>query len=358
MILLIVLFLSTTFGQNKAQIDSINQLLIKLPHNSQLAVAIINKDTVSYYGAMNLNGTIEVIDNHNRIFEIGSITKVMTSTILANLVYEGKISLDDPLQDHVPYKLKRPKKNDVTVTVQMLSNHSSGLTSMPSGMILDLLFKPKNPYVNYDLSRMEKYFKKKMKMNRTPGESSLYSNIGVGYLGHVLGYVAEKPYKDLLDQYVIKKYDMISTTLDRNLIGDRLVKGVDKKGKVVSNWDLNAFAPAGGVLSTVKDLAHFAQAHFGNDSALEMQMKKTAQLAQESSFFGEKIDIGLGWLIFYDKEGNAIYWHNGGTGGYSSDMSVSVKNQKSVVILSNVSADVKETRQYQDLNFTLLSLIE
>ena len=73
-------------------------------------------------------------------------------------------------------------------------------------MLLDLLFKSENPYVNYDLSRMEKYFKKKMKMNRTPGENSLYSNIGAGYLGHVLGYVAEKPYKDLLDQYVIKKY--------------------------------------------------------------------------------------------------------------------------------------------------------
>jgi len=42
--LLIVLFLSTTFGQNQAQIDSINQLLIKLPHNFQLAVAIINKE--------------------------------------------------------------------------------------------------------------------------------------------------------------------------------------------------------------------------------------------------------------------------------------------------------------------------
>ena len=62
-------------------------------------------------------------------------------------------------------------------------------------------------------------------------------------------YVAEKPYKVLLDQYVIKKYGMISTTLDRNQIRDRLVKGVDKKGKVVSNWDLNAFAPA-GILST------------------------------------------------------------------------------------------------------------
>ena len=68
---------------------------------------------------MNSNGTIEAIDNHDHIFEIGSITKVMTSTILANLVHEGKISLDDPLQDHVPYKLKRPKIDGVTVTVQI-----------------------------------------------------------------------------------------------------------------------------------------------------------------------------------------------------------------------------------------------
>ena len=121
--LFVVLFLSTIFGQNQAQIDSINQLLIKLPHNSQLAVAIINKDTVSYYGAMNLNGTIEVIENYNRIFEIGSITKVMTSTILANLVYEGKINLDDPLQNHVPYKLKHSKKNDISVSPNALKSY-------------------------------------------------------------------------------------------------------------------------------------------------------------------------------------------------------------------------------------------
>ena len=44
--LFVVLFLSTIFGQNQAQIDSINQLLIKLPHNSQLSMGIINKDTV------------------------------------------------------------------------------------------------------------------------------------------------------------------------------------------------------------------------------------------------------------------------------------------------------------------------
>ena len=84
---------------------------------------------------------------------------------------------------------------------------------------------------------------------------------------------------------------------------------------------------------------------------LKIQLKKTAK-------FSEKVDIGLGWLIFYDDEENPIYWHNGGTGGYSSDMTISVENQKSVVILSNVSAFVKETRQYRNLNFTLLYWIQ
>ena len=172
--LFVVLFLSTIFGQNQAQIDSINQLLIKLPHNSQLAVAMINKDNVSYYGAMNLNGTIEVIKNYNRIFEIGSITKVMTSTILANLVYEGKISLDDPLQDHVPYKLKHPKKDDVNVTVQMLSNHSSGLIGMPLGMIFASLVKPKNPYENYGVLYGKIFQEKNENKNNTWRKLSVF----------------------------------------------------------------------------------------------------------------------------------------------------------------------------------------
>ena len=108
-------------------------------------------------------GEIKQIDNHKSVFEIGSITKVMTSTILANLVYKGKIALDDPLQKHVPFKIKRPEKNGKTVTIKMLSNHTSGLTRMPSGFTLLALFNPENPYKNYDLNRMEKYFKRKTK---------------------------------------------------------------------------------------------------------------------------------------------------------------------------------------------------
>ena len=108
-----------------------------------MAIAFVNSENVSYYGAIKENGEIKQIDNHKSVFEIGSITKVMTSTILANLVYKGKIALDDPLQKHMPFKIKRPEKNGKTVTIKMLSNHTSGLTRMPSNMWFDLLFNSK-----------------------------------------------------------------------------------------------------------------------------------------------------------------------------------------------------------------------
>ena len=148
-------------------------------------------------------------------------------------------------------------------------------------------------------------------MNRSPGESALYSNIGVAFLGHVLGYVESIPYDQLLDKYVISMYGMTSTSLDRNKIKDNLVLGVNNNGEVVSNWDLSAFNPAGGILSSVEDLSRFARAIFTEDPFLQLQRERTAK-------YNENIDIALGWLIFNERD-EKIYWHNGGTGGYSSD---------------------------------------
>ena len=349
-VLLVFLLTSFGFSQTQTQIDSIHQVLAQLPNNAQLSVAIIDGEKVSYYGVKKEDGSIRTIQNKNNVYEIGSITKVMTSTILASLVHEGKIELKKPLQDYVPYPLKHGQKNGNTITIEMLSNHSSGLTRMPSGMIFDLLFRYNNPYVKYDLGRMEKYFKKKMKLNRNPGEKSEYSNIGVAYLGHVLEYVANKPYDELLDHYVISKYNLSETSLDRKIIVDQLVKGIDGDGKVVSNWDLNAFAPAGALLSSVKDMSKFAQANFTNDPILKLQRKKTFQ-------YKEDIDIALGWLIF-NKDGEKIYWHNGGTGGYTSAMALNIDKKTGVVILSNVSAFVEETRKLDGLSFNLIKLID
>src|SRR5690606_38054986 len=65
------------------------------PNNTQLSIAIIQNGKTNYYGVIKLNDTIKPIENQTKVFEIGSITKVFTSTVLASLVEEGKIKLTD-----------------------------------------------------------------------------------------------------------------------------------------------------------------------------------------------------------------------------------------------------------------------
>src|SRR6185436_2931434 len=82
------------------------------------------------------------------MFEIGSVTKVFTAITLARMNVEGKLALDDPVQQFLPKDVKLPEKNGHGITLKHLATHSSGLPRLP-----DNLFKvakdKNNPYANY-----------------------------------------------------------------------------------------------------------------------------------------------------------------------------------------------------------------
>ena len=76
------------------------------PDNTQLSIALIKKGKPVFYGIRIQNDSLRSVENHQNIFEIGSITKVFTSTLLAQLVMENKVSLDDPINDSMDILLK------------------------------------------------------------------------------------------------------------------------------------------------------------------------------------------------------------------------------------------------------------
>jgi CubicO group peptidase (beta-lactamase class C family) len=99
---------------------------------------------------------------------------------------------------------------------------------------------------------------------------------------------------------------------------------------MVSNWDFNALFGAGGVLSTTEDLVKLANAQFNfTNKELELTRKQTFEM-------NENFRMGLGWHILKSENGNDLFWHNGGTGGYSSSMTIDLKNKRAVIILVNV----------------------
>lgn len=314
------------------------------PNGTHLSFALISDDATQLIEVKRENDTLRVIGSDNYVFEIGSISKVFTSTLLADAVVQGKVGLNDTLSI--------PIKDDIGITYKQLSNHTSGLPRLPKNLVLLPSFRTDNPYKDYDAQLLETYLRDEAKLDQSPGEKSSYSNLGAGLLGHVLSKNKGVSYETLLQERIFSKYSMAYATSVKENIKGNLVLGQDKKGQVTSNWDLASLKGAGGILATSLDLAEFVQAHFYyDDEVLALSRKRTFKV-------NENVDMALGWHIINTKSGNAWHWHNGGTGGYSSSMVMDVDKKQAVILLSNLSAFHNLNKNIDPLCFELMKSLE
>ena len=312
------------------------------PNNTQLSIAISQNGKTNYYGIIKLNDTIKPIENQNKIFEIGSITKVFTSTVLAWLVEERKIKLTDDINSYYSF----PFKDNITLNFKSLANHTSGLPRLPENLELS---NETNPYKSYGKREIDEYLKNLMK---TGSKNYDYSNLGAGLLGYTLGLSQKTSFQYLLQKKVFDKYKMKSSFTSSQNLGNKLVKGLDKNGKTVSNWDFDVLFGGGGILSTTEDLVKFANAHF-NATNKELTLTRTPTFD-----INENMKIGLGWHLLKSKNGKDLVWHNGGTGGFSSSMCLNTNDKITVIILSNLSAFHPKMGNIDGLCFELINETE
>ena len=316
------------------------------PDNTEISIAFIKNGEISYYGVKRRNDTLKYFSNYRDIFEIGSITKVFTSTLLADFVLDNKINLNDPIQKYFNF----PIAND-QITVLELANHTSGLPKLPSNLDLETADQS-NPYKDYSEVKLKEYLTKKLEILNPPGTTYEYSNIGTGILGYLLEVQSRLSYEELLQKYILSKYNMNNTTTDKDKIKLKLVDGLDSLGNKTSNWDLNALVGTGGILSNVEDLSKFALAQFNDQN-------KELKLTRQSTFDFSKyhMEVGLGWKIIKPDENLRWYADNGGTGGYSSLIALDVEKRNGIIILSNVSAFNENSRNIDNLCFLLMKTL-
>lgn len=318
------------------------------PNNTQISLAFINGENVTYYGLKRQNDSILYLSNYQDIFEIGSITKVFTANILANSVINNKIKLNENINDYLNINFK----NNISISFKSLANHTSGLPRMPSNFEQEA-YSSDNPYKHYNDEYLKDYLINFMEIENKNIGNSEYSNLGMGLLGFTLSNIYNLNYEELYEKYIFSKHNMKNTTFNIKLVNERLVKGLDIEGNYTSNWELAALSSAGGILSNVEDLAKYGIAHF-NKSNLDLMLmtKKTVKV-------DDQVDVGLGWhIINLEKSNNKWHWHNGGTGGYTSSMVIDVKNKIGIVILSNVSAFNPLQNNIDQLCFELMKTLK
>jgi D-alanyl-D-alanine-carboxypeptidase/D-alanyl-D-alanine-endopeptidase len=268
--------------------------------------------------------------NGDTIFEIGSVTKVFTSLLLADMVQRGEAALADPIAKYLPKEVKVPERGGRAITLQDLSMHTSGLPRMPTNFSRQ---DPANPYADYSAEKLYQFLST-YELPRDPGSEYEYSNLGGGLLGHLLARRAGMDYEALVQSRIAKPLGMNSTgiTLTPEMKA-RLAVGHNDTLAPVPNWDFQVLAGCGALRSSTSDMLDFLAANLGyTKSPLAPAMASMLAVRRRTSVPGP--DTGLGWL-FANRDGKDIVWHNGGTYGYRSFVGYDPKTRVGVVVLSN-----------------------
>ncbi len=318
--------------------SEIQSLLINRVDEGQKVVGIVvatitpNLREVVPYGtlAKDRPGTV----NGDTVFEIGSITKVFTSVILADMVVHGEVKLDTPVATLLPATVKVPRRNGKEITLLDLAMHVSGLPGMPPG------YKPadlENPFAGFDTPQLYTFLSG-YTLTRDIGAKYEYSNLGVGLLGHALARKAGMPYAELLRIRILDALGMTSTSI---LLGEdqkrRLAMGYNGALFPAKNWDFDAFAGAGALRSTANDLLKFLAANLelvSTPITPALRLMHTVHHATNSP----DMEIMMGWHV-WNRYGARIIWHNGVTGGYWSFIGFDPSKKIGAVVLSNTRFD-------------------
>lgn len=311
---------------------------------SEGVVMAEHKHNATHYapaGRTQVNG--ETPDKHT-VFEIGSITKVFTSILLAEAVRDSKANFDDVVSIHLnklPFRRSSPFHS---ITLSALATHTSGLPRLPPDFQKGI--DSTNPYVHFDDQRLQKSMTTfKRRQLDQPGEYS-YSNYGMGILGYLLTQIYDLSYSHLLKVKILDPLCMTSTYAPTRFaelpesVRNRIAKP-HVAGKEVGHWELSSLAGAGAMISTAEDLIRFGTAHWNSDTPadLAISMAEVAKPRLE--------DQGLGWEIDGD-----LLTHDGRTGGFCSKLDINKKDKSILVFLANSATPSYEAEV--DGDFALL----
>lgn len=323
----IVLVLGGMMIYGKIQMGKIPELSFQdaLEYTSQgnsdavITVGII-KDGKSSYTVYGADG--KVIADTEYTYEIGSITKTLTASLIDKAVKEGKISLEDTIDKYLnlPGNKKYP-------TIKELLTHTSGCKGwyFEAPMIANF-FKGRNDY--YGISK-DMIIKKAESLDLQKNSYSYkYSNFGYSVLGLVLESVYKSDYTTLLNSFVKTELNLNST---------RISDKDGELGKYMAWKSDDGYIPAGALLSNISDMLSYAQMNLDENpyfADTHISLEKIDASTDNYKSMDINIDeIGMSWAI--DKE-NGIIWHAGGTDNYNSYLGFNLENKTAVVVLSNL----------------------
>nr|WP_294937853.1 serine hydrolase domain-containing protein [uncultured Flavobacterium sp.] len=257
----------------------------------------------------------------NTVFQVGSITKQFTTTVILKLAEENKLTLQDKLTKYFP---DYPRGNEITIA--HLMSHTSGIYEYFRNPLYHQL-KQEKLLTKED--RMALFKDKPMDFN--PGTKFSYCNSGYELLGLIVEKITHKPYEQVVSEMILKPLKMVNSGFDFiGLQKSEKAKPYTLYSKYKSTeaipWDSTSTYAAGALYSNAKDI------YLWHQGLLKNKVIKKASL--EKAYVPVLNNYGYGWWIdsLYNKR---IVSHGGNVDGFTSQFTRVPEDDICIVLLNN-----------------------
>jgi CubicO group peptidase (beta-lactamase class C family) len=336
------------FGQENIE-ESLKEIISSVSSSDQpgLSIGLVQNGKLTKHlqsGLANLDYDVSI--HKNTVFGLASITKQFTAGCIGVLVRNEKINLEDDVRKYIP---ELPNFGN-TIRIQHLLNHTSGLRN--HNVLLDLKGFDYD-YNGYNNKQIQALIFKQKGVNSKPGERMLYANSNYVLLALIVERVSGMSLDDFAQVSIFQPLEMKRTFfLSEN---DRIVKDktqtyYTRKGKVKQHKSLTTCIGAGGLMSTIEDLALWS-------NIFTMQEHSFAWLAAfltKEHRLNDGTPLSYAQGVFIDNYSNEKTIHHSGRGQGMRSQIISIPAQKiSVIVLTNTANIDAVGLSYQVLDLLL-----
>jgi len=314
------------FGQSREKkIDSICQAIQNKNPEVGISIGYIDNGKEYYFNYGKISRKSDLKVDENTVYEIGSITKLLTANLIVQAQDEGKLRLDDFIGNYLPKEYRLSEKIKSKLKISDLASHQSGLPDFDFGKLIQL--NPKQP-LNISKDVIHSIVNDSTKL--LDYGNYRYSNISYVLMGIILENIYSKSFDKLVKEKILIPAKMNNTlTTDFNV--KNKVVGHDANGVQQEYFVWNSlFAPAGLLKSNTSDMLKLLKTLLTNKGAIGKSTSET-----EKTFYkNTQMEIGFGQEI--ERNGNDTFFYKAGdTFSCSSIVAYNKKSNWGIVIMIN-----------------------
>ena len=312
---------SVTYKEISAQVKSFIFDQIVNKSNAAIVIGFVDPDGTKIFSFGNMSTAHNIPVNQNTFFNIGSITKTFTTLLLADMVKQGIVNLNDPVEKFLPPSVKVPQFNGKKITLEDLADHTSGLPEWPSNVWLNNTVGDINP--NYNVTQLYQALSD-TKLTREPGAQVQYSSFGIGLLGHILSLESDGiSYEELVKDRILDVLGMNDTkiALSQNETNNRFSVGHLGGKEIITPRIPTILADSGAFRSTAPDMLKYVSANLGLIHTKLDDAMQLGHLIRHTSIIANPMNYsefrGLGWRVLTNF-GTETITHTGAINGWNA----------------------------------------